>query len=126
MNAALSDRTADAHDGAKPEHRLETSLCRSPDARRGFEMIAGAIDGFRRQLPVGLFDGTVTKGSAWTPGGKSQGDLWARSSDGKVLHVFELKAAKSIPLGIVPEALYYARILHHVRTGLDDGRTIIG
>ena len=62
-----------------------------------------------------------------TPGRNSQVDLWGTSDRGDTLHLFELKTAKNRDnrkVGIIPEALYYARLLHYVRSGLPDGGQI--
>ena len=131
LNASKSARSSAAGDDDKPEHRLEAYLCREPAALDTFSAVVTPITRFRRQLPVGLFDGEVSKATAWTPGGASQIDLWAQSPDGKILHVFELKALArngkpNAKVGIIPEALYYSRLLHHVRVGLGDGRRVAG
>jgi len=131
LNAPGSVRSSDASTDNHPEHRLEAYLCREPDALDSFCVEVTPIRRFRRQLPVGLFEGKVSKASAWTPGGASQVDLWAQSPDGRTLHLFELKAhnrrgVANAKVGIVPEAMYYARLLHHVRVGLGDGRRIEG
>jgi len=131
LNAPLSTRSTEARDDSNPEHRLEAYLCREPAALDSFCKVVTPITGFRRQLPVGLFEGKVAKETALTPGGGSQVDLWAQSPDGGILHLFELKALTrsgkpNAKVGIIPEALYYARLMHHVRVGLDDGRQIEG
>ena len=131
LNAPKSARSTAAGEDDKPEHRLEAYLCREPAALDSFFKEVTPITRFRRQLPVGLFEGKVSKDTAWTPGGGSQIDLWAQSPDGRVLHLFELKALTrsrkpNAKVGIIPEALYYARLLHHVRVGLGDGRQIEG
>lgn len=79
-----------------------------------------------RQLPVGLFTKVVSKPTQWTPAGASQVDLWALSPDRVTLHLFELKVEGNMPLGILPEALYYTRLLHYVRTCGVDGRIVRG
>lgn len=70
-----------------------------------------------RQLPVGLFEGPVARHTAVSPGGKSQVDLWCFSRDRRVLHLFELKIDGNQKVGIIPEALYYARLIGYARTG---------
>jgi hypothetical protein len=102
------------------EHRYEKALC-NDDLWSGFPT---SVERVRRQFPVGLFNGPVGLGNEWVPAGKSQVDLWATSPDRKTLHLFELKAHGNEPLGILPEAVYYARLLHYARTRLSDGRQI--
>lgn len=132
LNEKRQDRKNEQRKQHNPEHRLEISLCRSSKAAREFADKAnvGAITRFERQLPVGLFGGEVGRNSHWTPGGGSQVDLWAQSRDGQTFHLFELKALDRAgrpnkPLGIIPEALYYLRLLHYVRVGISGGGSII-
>ena len=131
LNAPKATRSTAAGDDDHSEHRLEAFLCREPEALDSFCKEVTPIRKFRRQLPVGLFEGEVLKATAWTPGGGSQIDLWAQSPDGRTLHLFELKAfnrrgVANAKVGIIPEALYYSRLLHHVRAGLGDERRIEG
>ncbi len=70
-----------------------------------------------RQLPVGLFEGPVARHTAVSPGGKEQVDLWCLSRDRTVLHLFELKINGNQKVGIIPEALYYARLIGYARAG---------
>lgn len=118
LNAAQTDRSNDAEAGSRPEHILETDLCQSDAARLAFSRQVAPVLQFKRQLPVGLFSGVVSKNTHFTPGNKSQVDLWTCSPDGDTLHLFELKAKGNAQVGILPELLYYVRLLHHVRTNL--------
>jgi hypothetical protein len=88
-----------------------------PALRADFSARVTPIDHFRRQLPLGVFAGTVATANAVFPHGAAQVDLWAVSPDRRVLHLFELKARDNAKVGILPEALAYARLLHHVRVG---------
>lgn len=129
LNAPRGKRKSSKSKVAGLEHVLETSLCSSTAASDAFARAVHEIDRFERQLPLGLFGDRISRATAWTPGGKSQVDLWARSADGSTVHLFELKALDrrgkpNAPLGILPEALYYGRLLHHARVGLDGGRAI--
>jgi len=125
LNVAKGERSNLAGN-SNPEHVLETFLCRDDPARELLCAAIGRIGPVVRQLPVGLFDGHVAHRSRWTPGGKSQVDLWATSEDGSTVHLFEIKANGNVPLGILPEAFYYLRLLHHVRVGLGNGVRIAG
>lgn len=114
LNAPLIARS-DTH--AHPplsEHALEVQIAGSAALLASFPV---PLAGLWRQLPVGLFDGRVADETAWTPGGSSQVDLWGMSVDGRVAHLIELKTHDNAHVGILPEALYYARLLHHLRTG---------
>ncbi len=115
LNAAIEDRDAGARPERGGEHAIEVAFTRQKDIPAQFAAI-DAVDGFQRQLPVGLFDGAVSATTRWGPGGKSQIDLWAPTRDGRTVHVFELKAAGNSKVGILPEALWYARLLHRIRT----------
>lgn len=125
LNAAIADRDAVARPERGGEHAIEVAFTRQGDLAAQFAPI-DAIDGFRRQLPVGLFDGAVSAATRWGPGAKSQIDLWATARDGRTVHVFELKDAGNCKVGILPEALWYARLLHAVRTGDLGGRAVAG
>lgn len=110
---------------AEGEHALECAFTTQPHVVDEFAKI-DAVDGFRRQLPVGIFDGAIGKATRWSPGGKSQIDLWALAIDTRTVHLFELKIADNVKLGILPEALWYARLLHRVRTADFGGRAVRG
>jgi hypothetical protein len=96
------------------EHTLEVQLTHSPALRKSFPC---PISQFRRQLPVGLFKDNVSTATSLTPAKASQVDMWGMSIDGKTAHLVELKASGNTSVGILPEALYYARLLHKVRVG---------
>jgi hypothetical protein len=98
------------------EAKLAAALRADPAVRDQLEKVVGApVEPLRDQLPVGLFEGEVDRKTHWTPGGSSAVDLWTRTMDKRELHLFELKAGKSRPFGILPEAFYYARMLSYVR-----------
>ncbi len=125
LNAAIADRDAVARPERGGEHAIEVAFTQQKELAAEFAPI-GAIDGFRRQLPVGLFDGAVSAATRWGPGAKSQIDLWTPSRDGRTVHLFELKDGGNCKVGILPEALWYARLLHAVRTGNLGGRAVAG
>ncbi len=125
LNRALKERGAEHSKASRSEHALEVQLTKSAQLRSDFNARVAPLAAFSRQLPVGLFDGVdgvkPRAAAAWTPGRQSQVDLWGISADGTVLHGFELKTAGNRKVGILPEALYYARLLHHVRLGKING-----
>ncbi len=125
LNAAIADRETSARPENGGEHAIEVAFTRQADLPAQFAAV-DAIDGFWRQLPLGLFDGTVSSATRWSPGGASQVDLWARSRDGRTVHLFELKKAGKPKVGILPQALWYARLLHRVRTRDLGGRDVQG
>lgn len=125
LNAPLSDRSDSPVTGNR-EHEIEMALTTTRPPLDSFRAEMADVVEFNRQLPVGLFAGRKAKETAWTPGGSSQGDVWACSKDAKVFHLFELKAGANAHVGIVPEAFYYARLLHYVRVGLPNGTRIGG
>lgn len=109
------------------EHKLEGLIAKNGQILSDFNSNVAPLVAFNRQFPVGLFDQKVEEGYRWTPGGGSQIDLWGSSPDGKVFHLFELKAPNApSKMGILPEAFYYARLLHYVRVGLPNGLKIKG
>ena len=126
INTPQGERGSPRKGGPLSEHNLEVQITDTPALRQHFSEHVADLAFFRRQLPLGLFDTTISKATAWTPGGSSQADLWGTSENGETLHLFELKTKGNTPLGIIPEAFYYGRLLHHIRVGLPDGRQIDG
>lgn len=66
-----------------------------------------------QQLPVGVFNGVVSKASCIMPRGKSQIDIWALRGD--TLHIFELKKPNNLMVGIVSELMYYVNIMSDIK-----------
>lgn len=125
FNAPTQDR-AETTDGQGREHKVEVQLARNPELAHQFSTQELPINRFRRQLPLGLFEGQVAKSAHWTPGGSAQADLWATSPDGATFHLFELKVEGNQGVGIIPELLVYLWLLSRARDGLQDGRQIAG
>ena len=74
------------------------------------------------QLPMGLFDGTVSKATAITPGGASQADLWRIDHD--AFCVYELKDcinSDNTHVGIITELMFLYRlfITHDIQYPLE-------
>lgn len=69
-----------------------------------------AIDKLERQLPMGVFDGEVSKQNAIFTGGKSAVDIWGISPD-KTTIIFELKAGGNEKVGVISELFFYAMVL---------------
>lgn len=108
------------------EHKVEAQLCRDLRWHKAAPTILGPLAPFRRQLPLGLFEGEVKDAASWTPGGSAQADLWTTSPDGQDFHLFELKIRGNAEVGIVPELLAYLWLLHRARVGLADGTPLQG
>ncbi len=67
------------------------------------------------QLPMGLFDGEVSRMTAITPGGASQADLW--KIEGSEFCVYELKDcinSDNTQVGIITELMFYANVLYRL------------
>ncbi len=114
----LNEGKADRDESARPErggeHAIEVAFTRQKDLPAQFAAI-DAIEAVRRQLPVGVFDGEVRRATRWSPSGKSQIDLWAPSTDGSTIHLFELKDRGNNGLGIFPESFWYRDPLQQLR-----------
>jgi hypothetical protein len=120
FNVEKEDRDVAPTSGPRSEARFEYRLCHNENALAAFnEALPDEehITRFNRQMPVGLFEGKVRSDEEhrWTPGGKSAIDAWALSKSKRVMHLFELKVDGNVKVGIIPEALYYASLLSHVR-----------
>lgn len=126
LNAPLSDRSGADGGGGGREHKVEVALTESEAAAHEFSELHAPIRRFRRQLPLGLFEGEVANQARWTPGNGAQADLWSTSPDGDTFHLFELKVGGNTQVGIFPELLTYSWLLHRARVGFADGRTIGG
>ncbi len=125
MNRAAAPRDTATRRGPLSEAALERRIVGTPALLDDFVARIAPITSFQRQLPLGLFEGPVAIGNEFFPRGAAQADMWGTSPDGRVLHLFELKARNNAHMGILPEALVYARLLHHVRqrhiAGAGDG-----
>ena len=90
------------------EHRLLTNC--------EFAAHYGFAQGTRdRQLPVGLFSGTVSRESQIFPGGKGAIDLVCLNGD--TLWLFELKAGENIPVGAITELFFYTSVVRDALCG---------
>ncbi len=98
------------------EEQLARELVQDRKVRRAFSRTICLTRPFHDKLPMGLFEQEVEKDNAWTPGGASAVDLWAQSTDEQEVHLFELKVEGNRPLGILPEAFYYARMCSYARS----------
>ena len=69
-------------------------------------------DAIARQLPVGLFEGKISRDTHYTTGGKSAIDIWAIK--GHCLSIFELKKPNNKSLGIISELIFYTNVLDDI------------
>ena len=80
----------------------------------------------QRQLPVALFEGTVSKSTQVFTGGKSAIDLWASDPD-KGVALFELKAPDNSKIGAISELFFYTTLVRDLIDGVfqfkGDGKT---
>jgi hypothetical protein len=95
--------------------QLAQSFAGDRDLREVLGQVDGPVEPLRSGMPVGLFSNEVSPDTLWTPAGASAVDLWTRTRDHRVVHLFELKAKGKASVGILPEALYYSRLLSYVR-----------
>lgn len=101
MNAPQQTRKNSIHRGGK-EHQAEVRLTMLETTPMGR---------LQRQFPLGLFDGKKSHHTRLFPGGGAQADLWSYDEKTRTLHLVELKVGKNAEVGIIPEALTYARLL---------------
>lgn len=86
----------------RDEHNAEVLL---------MKQVKTPLGRLRRQFPLGLFNGKKSDATRVFPGKGAQADLWGYDPDTRTFHLCELKVRDNAPLGIVPEALTYARLL---------------
>ena len=105
----------------KGEDLVARKMALSPQLVASFSEHVEPVRWFQDKLPMGLFQRKVANANRWTVAGPSAVDLWAQSASRAQVHLFELKLAGNQPVGILPEAFYYARMASYVRTrrGID-------
>lgn len=111
-SGGLSGALDGASSSGPQEHVLELALKDAVDFKAHF----GPMEKVDRQWPVGLFAGPVPKRTdAIFTGGKSAIDLVGIG--GTTLWVFELKAGRNAPAGILSELLFYASVMRDALPG---------
>lgn len=109
------------------ENYLEIEIVRRQDELDDLKRICpGQI---KRQLPVGIFEGGVSKKNAVFPRGKSAIDLWGISGDD--FYVLELKAKGNCKVGVLSELFFYVMVLREEQIAKfyrdsDEGKLIRG
>lgn len=66
------------------------------------------VEAIGRQLPVGLFKGTVSESTRFTADGAL--DIWAAQKD--ELSIYELKTASNERIGIISELMFYTHVVN--------------
>lgn len=107
---------------AKPIEALPSRLvCNSPDCEAAsapsqeeakleckvVEKKRNNVEAIGRQLPVGLFEETVSESTRFTTDGAL--DIWAVNKD--ELSIYELKTASNHSIGIISELMFYAHVV---------------
>jgi hypothetical protein len=99
---------------AQEEHYLELLFCEEPSELLRAISWKGNM---QRQLPVGLFEGTVSKSTQVFTGSKSAIDLWASDPD-KGIAVFELKTPDNCKIGAISELFFYTCLIRDATDGI--------
>ena len=98
-------------DAANPEANLERQLNSSEEFKKHCNLVKVGT-----QFPVGLFRTKVAKKNQVFPGGSAAIDLIAQDEQDR-LWLFELKAGKNIPAGIISELLFYTWVMQDAMIG---------
>jgi hypothetical protein len=96
------------------EHDLELHFCDNSNELLDAISWRGKM---QRQLPVGIFEGTVSKSSYVFTGGKSAIDLWASDPNNGVA-IFELKTPDNRQIGAISELFFYTSLIKDVAEGV--------
>jgi hypothetical protein len=96
------------------ENRIENKIITDGDSplKHTFK-----IDTLERQLPVGVFCGSIEKKNAIFTHGKSAVDMWGISSANELV-IFELKAPGNEKIGAISELFFYAMVLADEQAGI--------
>jgi hypothetical protein len=69
------------------------------------------------QLPLGVFNGSISASSMIFTGGKSAVDIWGLGPKKKVLKLYELKKYGAEQVGILSELLFYCFVFRSLQIG---------
>jgi hypothetical protein len=111
VNAPGAPRSSEDPKGEFTEHRLEILFA------RGTNLLAKAGCGgkeVRRQLPVGIFSGSVSNDNYVFTGKKSAIDLWSYDLEQKIVYLYELKGPKNNHVGAISELMFYAYVISDI------------
>jgi hypothetical protein len=114
LNAPSGDpeRTNDAEHS--PENLLENTIIKTQPHELNHIF---KVKKYHRQLPVGVFHGSVAKKNAIFTHGKSAVDIWG-VAEGNTLIIFELKALGNRKIGAISELFFYAMVIRDEQKGL--------
>lgn len=100
-------------DTEKRERRAECWLRFKEDGRtllsRHFSL---DWDKVFNQLPVGVFRDTIEQSTAIFTRSAAAIDLWGVGTDGKKLHIIELKSGRNVNIGVISEILFYTFVIY--------------
>lgn len=96
----------------KPEALLEDEFVNGKYRER-LQNITGAME-LHRQLPVGVFNKSISKENSIFTGGGSAIDIWGINNSNELL-VFELKEVANEKVGIISELYFYITVLQCLR-----------
>lgn len=113
---APGDRTGSDELVTKGEAALERACRSNPEFFAFFGCPCDADTIIGRQLPVGVFENSVSKANAVLPGAKGAIDLYAMR-DG-CFWLFELKAGDNIPPGALSELFFYTCLIRDLCLGV--------
>jgi hypothetical protein len=99
---------------ASDENALENKIVNDPNSKLKVMFSIKKLD---RQLPVGVFNGEVSKSNAIFTGGKSAVDIWGISTEGALVF-FELKVKDNRKIGVLSELFFYAMVLADEQRGV--------
>ena len=112
LNQPLGERKQ-SHDTEKRERRVEYWLRFGEDGRTLLSSHCSLDrDKIFNQLPVGVFRETIEQRTAIFTGSAAAIDLWGVGSDGKTLHIIELKSGKNVNVGVISEILFYTFVIY--------------
>lgn len=97
----------------RSERDMEIDLVRSPERLKA---ISGA-EVIGNQLPIGVFGGSVARGTAIFTGQASAIDLWGTSKETETLSIFELKKRGNTKVGSISELFFYAMVMKDLVDG---------
>ena len=120
LNIAGS-KSSQAAPNDNSEAALEWLIVRSDKFKKQFK-----LEHLERQLPVGLFDGTVSDKSRVFCGRKSAIDLFGTDLE-RQFWIFELKQRQNNKMGVVSELFFYAFLIRDVlreRIMMPDGPSL--
>lgn len=104
------------------ESRMEAAFIAHPELLREYS------NDISRQLPMGLYEGTVEDKNVVFPGDGADLDMWGLSSDKSKMVIYELKILKragverdkSAMVGIISELMFYANYAYDMYSNQRD------